>query len=109
MIPPRFFKDPLLQGGTRRLLELWKPLLLWHAVSGLLFFLVLSPFFTWILRRELLRGDTPVVANLDLLSWGLSGRGFLNLSLLAGAALMTSVVRFSGVFLLLQSGCWDAC
>jgi glycerophosphoryl diester phosphodiesterase len=99
----RILQDPLLKGGGRRLLELWKPLLLWYAVSGLLFFLFLSPFMSWILRRELLRGDAPVVANLDLISWGLSGRGFLNLSLLIGAALMTSVVRFSGIFLLLQA------
>ena len=101
---PRLLNDPLLRAARHRFLGLWKPLLIWYAASGLLFFLVLTPFMTWILRQELLRGGTPVVANIDLLSWAVSRRGFLNLCLLIGAGLMTSVVRFSGIFLLLQAG-----
>ncbi len=96
-------KDPLLRGSAHRLVALWKPLLVWHAVSGALLVLALSPLLSWGLRQELLRGETPVVANIDLFSWVLSPRGFLHLCSLIAAGLMTSVVRFTGIFLLLKA------
>ena len=96
-------KDPLLRGSGHRLLVFWKPLLMWYALAGVFLLLLLSPFLSWALRHELLRGDTPVVANIDLLEWALSGRGFLNLCLLISVGLMTTVVRFSGIFLIINA------
>lgn len=97
---PAFFADPALRGAWHRLFELWKPLLAWHLSVWLLFFLVLGPLGAWLLRFELFRGGAPVVANIDLLAWALSWRGFLHLCLLLGLGLMGAVVRFTGIFLL---------
>lgn len=92
-----------LRAAWFHLLAKWKALLVWHFLVWLLFFLLLSPLTAWILGFEIFRGGSPVVANVALLSWALSWRGFLHLALFVGLGMMTSVVRFSGIFFLLST------
>ncbi|NBC25661.1 MAG: hypothetical protein GVY08_02285 [Bacteroidetes bacterium] len=90
--------DSRYRSAWGRTLQLWKPLAIWTLFVWLMLTIVVVPATTALVHIGLIRGDQLVISNSDILHFILSPKGAAYLLLLGSLGIITSVVRFAGIF-----------
>lgn len=90
--------DSRYRSAWGRTLQLWKPLAIWTLFVWLMLTIVVVPATTALVHVGLIRGDQLVISNKDILHFIFSPKGAAYLLLLGSLGIITSVVRFAGIF-----------
>ncbi|MEX2572676.1 MAG: glycerophosphodiester phosphodiesterase family protein [Balneolaceae bacterium] len=90
--------DPLVRSSWSRMLRLWKPMAAWTLLVWLSVALILAPVTTMVLGLEIFQGNDLVIGNEELLEWLKSPAGISYLIVSGALGLISSVVRFAGIF-----------
>lgn len=90
--------DKTYRSAWSRTLQLWKPLAMWTLLVWIMFTIILVPITTALVYFGFIRGDRLVISNEEILTFFLTPTGITFLLLIGGLTIITSIIRFSGIF-----------